>query len=875
MNLFKMQTIAKTIDAINTNGYENTIPEFITWLESRENEISSRFYNIDDINELSSILDNILNEKKEEYNTKIKEDLNTKYLKLNYDIYTLISNDDTSIDYNALVKLYSKLENIEIITNKKKDYSDLKDIIETISNLRYLNILDLEYLAIHKKDLFYSNENTNLYYAYNIYEEKEYTEINLTELIDKNIMLSKPEDITSYSNIGYYIASGLISAHHTKYELLASFIRNISFSINNGINYSDWVKAANEEGMEGNDIWEILGIDKNASLDKTALKNINVSDILQNYSKLSSAVKNRLGLTVNILDDGYDTASMLFDPITALLLSKEFVEKGYYIDKNANGDNAIFNSDRIEVNLSFEVDKLIQDIQNKHNSYLGTFSHLFDNHSLNDFLSGINPENMTNIKEILDFINFSYSINPKTGKREVSINFNLGITDINDRILWNNISGGIGNYTSGDPYGIEHIQNFSDITFTDFLELTYHTGANYLNSLSGGVFTYPDVRVRNHFIDAQLNNYFMRKNEAKALKLYAPSAKEFSNMFKNTFDQIKADYKKLEGGDLDDKEIYDIMLGDAKASLLKTQLGLGGLIDLRADSNKKITELNDQINYLNGLITTIKEALSESLKAQKKAQENYNNDSSPENEEKLVKANSAVDGIKESLAVANKEKVDNEKKLKDEQKENDEIAKKQIKARKEVKIQEAIINETKEKIGVPVVNPMCKPDMYSNNECDNGTGPGGDPRILLSRKGGLGVKLIELANQRILNIPFRECNVITRTCSGNNVEVTSEELQLMFKSIADKAGADDGACDWTPINGCSYFDKTGQGKWYYIDLLWDPRPDFDAIVASLPEEISLEQQLELNLDFLLDLEIDLRTNLNERLNIDLEIPEMP
>jgi chromosome segregation ATPase len=82
----------------------------------------------------------------------------------------------------------------------------------------------------------------------------------------------------------------------------------------------------------------------------------------------------------------------------------------------------------------------------------------------------------------------------------------------------------------------------------------------------------------------------------------------------------------------------------------------------------------------------------------------------------------------------------------------------------------------------PEPNESCRPDVY-NKECDSGVGPSGDPRLILMKKGGLGRKLIELASQKIINIPAKECDVITKTCDGNNIEVTATELKMLIESF--------------------------------------------------------------------------------------------
>jgi hypothetical protein len=159
----------------------------------------------------------------------------------------------------------------------------------------------------------------------------------------------------------------------------------------------------------------------------------------------------------------------------------------------------------------------------------------------------------------------------------------------------------------------------------------------------------------------------------------------------------------------------------------------------------------------------------------------------------------------------------------------------------QIRKQKAILKSAEEELlkevayikNQPKPNEMCRPEEY-NPDCDGGVGPSGDPRLILSQKGALGQKLIELASQKIANIPIKECNVITKACNGNSVEVTAEELQMMMDSIANEAMEDDGACDWTPLNGCSFFDSNGQSKWYYMNLLWDPTPDFNSIIEYLP-----------------------------------------
>ena len=82
-------------------------------------------------------------------------------------------------------------------------------------------------------------------------------------------------------------------------------------------------------------------------------------------------------------------------------------------------------------------------------------------------------------------------------------------------------------------------------------------------------------------------------------------------------------------------------------------------------------------------------------------------------------------------------------------------------------------------------NKLCRSDAY-NNECDSGIGPSGDPRLILMKKGGLGRKLLELTSQKIINTPPRECNVITKICDGNSIEVTASESKMLIETFLYK-----------------------------------------------------------------------------------------
>ena len=109
-----------------------------------------------------------------------------------------------------------------------------------------------------------------------------------------------------------------------------------------------------------------------------------------------------------------------------------------------------------------------------------------------------------------------------------------------------------------------------------------------------------------------------------------------------------------------------------------------------------------------------------------------------------------------------------------------------------LKVSDQVIDDenkkkNKEKEEKPKADKMCRPDVY-NTECDSGVGPAGNPLLILFKKGGINKRLLEEISKHMVNLPAdNECNIITRTCDNNSIEITTRELQIMIKSLEDKA----------------------------------------------------------------------------------------
>ena len=710
-DFFRLITLSKMMNAISTNGYEETIPEFKAWLESSRNGVFAGYYE-QYAQEYISLIDDVLdNENDPKYIDKILKMLNNNFLELNYRI-------SSNANYNELEIAYVKLEDIKMILLKNEDYPKvLEQTISDLSTLRELSLLDFEYLVTRNKYLFYENEETNMYYLYNIYEEIPYKNIDLGALISDNIIVSKyhsSEDIKAlkdYSVYSYYLSGLLIESHHVKYEAMKSLIENIGFMENQGVNFGKWIQAANANEMEGSNIWEVLGIDKNASLDKNAQKTINIIEIFKNYSKFTKVVKAELGLSVEILDDGYDLTSMFFDPMSAVLLAKSMADKGYHIGLDEDGNQVVLDSNDIKIDLMIEIDSLIADIQNQQNSFLGNFGGLFDNSNLGDFLNGMNTQNSADFSAIMDFLDYSFTRDPKTGERLFS--FDIGMSEIQDRILWNRISGSVGNYGYGwIVFGKDILWTTIGYAGGKLLDRVYDSFSNsrvvetktlYGHDLLG---LYRDIgrfRVEQGWDDKTISAYY---NDALS----------------NAIDERKLAQKEL-----------DKLLNKEKELNNKLELAKNKALSLEDNFSMKKRLLNSAINI-------------------------YNNDPTTENGNKVTALSNDYLKAKRLLEESRRVVKILQNKLK--------ILKKPIDKKSnnyQQKERKVIYEKEKKKKANEILdgNPQplksCHSDTY-NTECDSGVGPIGDPRLILIKKGGLGRKLLEITNKRIANIPTGECN---------------------------------------------------------------------------------------------------------------------
>jgi len=754
---FKLQTLNKLIEVLKTNGFKKTIPNFKSWLEYQTSngiykDIYSQFSQ-----EYIDILVKVLDSPKDESISSFREILIDSY-----DNLVKESRIEENGNYEELSEIYSKLENIEIITS---DYSNLDNaeeiesnkseyFLKNLMNLREISPVSFQNMVLSTKNLLY-NKNTNLYFIYKPYKENINTlnaNDGLKRLLVNNIIITDSNeevfnDISSYANFSYYLSSILISSHHSIYEIAGEIIKNLSFSEKEGVNFDKWVDALNQYGITTDGIWSFFGVDRDSLLTEKEEKNIEVNKLIKNYDSLNFIVKKYLGLETYLYSESYDISSMFFDPITSLLLSRILVEKGYYVDKDENGNDAIFDINGEIIYLSLKVDDLIREVGDKYNLFNDDFANLFSNTSLNAYLGNKN-NNSADLDRMMGFIKYSYTKDIRTGERNIS--FTFGVDNISDKYIWSRITGGIGGRAGfwsafakvSMKFGIPGIILGSVVSYFVGDYMATRRIENERRILN-------DLRIKHsgyNIIDDVENEKYIREKHNDGC--------EFAVIQDILHDMT-----------VKSKEIYD---KDRKTLIVTYSL------------------LQDAKDFLK---------LANNPKSKKKYEADIQ-----ELEQKKT----------ELIKKINKE---------------EKVYKRNVqKERTAVNIIKKIKEEEKEKKEKSKPSKMCRADTYDEN-CDSGVGPSGDPRLILIKKGGLGKKLLELANRRIANIPHQECNIITRTC-GNTIEVTANELQRMIKSIADKASSDDGSCDWSLLNGCSYFEGGNGGNSSYIDLLWDPVPPF-------------------------------------------------
>jgi len=749
---FKLQTLNKLIEVLRTNGLKKTIPEFRLWLIYQYDKgIYKDIYSQFSL-EYIKILDRVIDTPEEEVIASYRESLINSY-----DILLKKSEIAKRADYNELMRIYSQLEDINIITTNYTSLEDDNKGFEYLVTLREITSIQFQNMIINNKNIFY-HKNTNLYFIYNPYKEN----INLlnsnnglNNLIKETIIIINKDDdvfkdIISYSKISYYLSDILISSHHLNYKIAGEIIKNLSFSEKQGVNFSKWVEALNQYGFTVDNIWSFFGLKRNFLLTENAHKNIDVDILVDKYKILNRAVKEYIGLETYLYSNDYDISSMFFDPITSLLLSRILVEKGYYIDKDENDNDAIFNTSGEVIYLSLEIDSLIREIGDKYDLFNADFNNIFSNNYLNDFLGNINSDS-DDLNKMMKFIRFSYTKDLRTGERNIS--FTFGVDNINDEIIWSRISGSVSNVSGfwgtaakiSSKFGIPGI----------LLGATIGIAGGYY---FGKYMDQKEYDSEQMMIDEVRLNYI----HYDSFNIYENEEWVRYYINRGLSDGVIKDM--LNDNVISSKKIYD---GDKLA--LKN-------IKIEIDKAKKDSDLADAGD-------------KKKYKANLKKLE--------QQEKEMIK------------------KTENDKKEYEKNIQNEKDAPRIIK-----KIRE----EEKDKKNKSKPNKMCRADTY-NNECDSGIGPSGDPRLILSKKGGLARRLLELLNRRITNIPPQECNVITKVC-GSTIEVTTKELQKMIKSIADEASSNDESCKWSPLNGCSYFDGTNTNGISYIDLLWDPVPPF-------------------------------------------------
>jgi hypothetical protein len=694
---FRLQTLNKFIEVLKTNGFKKTIPEFKSWLEyQRDDGIYSEYYS-EFVDEYIVLIDEILEIPKEDYVSPIRGQLSDSYLGLLYDI-------EQKANFGELSEIYNTLETIEIITRdysnqESHDYNLLKpqEIARYLMDVREVSPTYFQYLVLNTENLFYS-QNTNIYYLYKLYKENIFT--NTSALIENNIMIFKDTEevfnsINSYAEFSYYLGTLLISNHHSIYEIAGEIIKNLSFSEKNGVNFDKWIEALSKNGIEASNIWEFFGIERDSLLSENAEKNINVKNLVSRYDILERNVKEYLGLSTSLYSKDDDLSSRYFDPITSLLLSRILVEKGYYIDKDEEGYDAIFDVNGEITYLSLEIDSLIKEIGDRYNLFDKNFTDIFTNDSLSDYLGNIN-QGSVDLNKMMSFVNFSYTKDLRTGERNIS--FTFAVDNIADSIIWNRITGGIGNRAGF----------WGDLAKAVFSKAGAKAAANIVG---GAIVSVVIAEVYNGIFgnQKQIENerrilYRIVKQNNQILKdMIAFKPTRVINLGEITINA--SDYDFLYN------EIYGFIdEGFSNSTIIaiyKTRLS--NINDYLDKSYKDLTNLNDNMIPNAEVNFTISNT--------KKAKDN------------LEKLKEKKEKLNEAIKKAEKDKKEAETNLNDVK--DGEIINDLRKEKEET--------ETKEK-NEPA--KMCRPDTY-DTECDSGVGPAGHPALILSQLGGMGARLLE------------------------------------------------------------------------------------------------------------------------------------
>jgi hypothetical protein len=442
-----------------------------------------------------------------------------------------------------------------------------------------------------------------------------------------------------------------------------------------------------------------------------------------------------------------------------------------------------------------EIDQIIKEIKAKHDEFNSGFGGLLNN---NDYLGGLldnmNSQNIAEINKIMSFINFSYSVDIRTG--EINGSFDFGVMGLNDDI-WGRITANMeqraGKIT---PWKV------GGTVFSFFIE-------------------YAGAKLVDLFID-DLRNNFNRAFQQLQIDNRIPFRTD-TKIFISDFNRSVNAYVNDKKNPLSEESARLKVLGDYEASTII------------ADRNYESARSN--YNNANIAIGVAKRALDDAKAKLKEYKEEFDKNHNQRNyayrdwldaktDEERADAQFALDvliedaaKIKKSIEEAKKDVKEKEEKVK--KAESTAAKKKDVADEAEAKANKAKADEDQ---ADETVNPQPKKSCVlmsgTGDECNAGVSPSGMAVIMNSTP----IKLLQEIDSKIRNIPQRECNIVTRSC-GNSIEPTAEEMKQLFDNINADSISDDGGCIWGGEEGCSIFGGAESSGISYINKLWGPLPE--------------------------------------------------